>query len=387
MPSRYSRARRLQSQRGREQLRIVRRKPRRKNGGRDHQRKADGGGGDDRRRGQESEPRPEWRGDRDRGFGKGFDRHQYLNPGIEQGVGDVDQEIDGDVDARGQKDHRLNDGIIAREHGIDGEAADAGQVEHAFGDDHARYQQRKTGADHGDDRHRGVAQRMTQQHAALGNALGARGADIILAEHVEHRRAGHARDQRDVDERQRAGRQDESLEVGAEAVIDAAIALHRQPAQVDGEDLDQHITDHEHRHREADHRQPHHEAVDPAAVLPRRDDAKRHRDHDGEDDGRHRDRDRRLDALADHLQHRHVRDQRHAEIAVQQLADPGEELGVERLVQPERGADALQLLRRSIIAGENRGGIARRQPQQQEHEQRHHAHHGDGGEHAAEQVA
>ena len=111
-----------------------------------------------------------------------------------------------------------------------------------------------------------------------------------------------------------------------EARGDASKALHRQPAQVDGENLDQHIADHEHRHREADHRQSHHEAVDPGAVLPRRDHAERHRDHDGKNDGRQRDRDRRLDALADHLQHRHVGDQGHAEIAMQQLADPGEEL-------------------------------------------------------------
>ena len=102
---------------------------------------------------------------------------------------------------------------------------------------------------------------------------------------------------------------------------------------------------------------------------------------------RERDRDRRLDALADHLQHRHVRDQRHAEIAVQQLADPGEELGVERLVEAERGADALELLGRRVVAGEDRGGIAGRQPQQQKHKQRHHAHHGDGGEDAAKQIS
>jgi hypothetical protein len=72
-----------------------------------------------------------------------------------------------------------------------------------------------------------------------------------------------------------------------------------------------------------------------------------------------RNRDRRLDALADHLQDRHVRDQRHAEIALQQLADPGEELGVERLVEAERGADALELFGRRVVAGEDRGGIAR----------------------------
>ncbi len=157
-------------------------------------------------------------------------------------------------------------------------------------------------------------------------------------------------------------------------------ALHRQPAQVDGENLDQHIADHEHRHRKADHRQPHHEAVDPGAVLPRRDHAERHRDHDRQHHRRERDRDRRLDPAGDHVQHRHVGNQRHPEIAVQQPADPGEELLIERLVQAERGADALELLGGRGIAGQDRGGIARRQPQQQEHEQRHHPHDGNGGQ-------
>jgi hypothetical protein len=72
---------------------------------------------------------------------------------------------------------------------------------------------------------------------------------------------------------------------------------------------------------------------------------------------------------------------------VQQLADPGEELGIERFMQSERDADALELLGRRIVAGENRRGIAGGEPQQQKHEQRHHPHHGDGGQHAAKQIS
>ena len=101
-----------------------------------------------------------------------------------------------------------------------------------------------------------------------------------------------------------------------------------------------------------------------------------------------RDRDRRLDALADHLQHRHIRNQGDAEIAMQQLADPGEELGVAAArSRPSEVRMLLKLLRRRILAGQDRGGIARRQPQQQEHEQRNHAHHGNGGQHAAKQIS
>jgi len=160
--------------------------------------------------------------------------------------------------------------------------------------------------------------------------------------------------------------------------------LHRQPAQVDGEDLDQHIADHEYRDRETDHRQAHHEAVDPGAVLPGCDHPERNRDQDAENEGRYRDADRGLDPLADHLQDRHVRNQGHAEIAMQQLADPGEELLVERFIEAKRSADACELLRRRIVAGQNRGGISGRQPQQEKHKQRNHPHHRDGGKDAAD---
>src|ERR1700681_439320 len=60
---------------------------------------------------------------------------------------------------------------------------------------------------------------------------------------------------------------------------------------------------------------------------------------------------------------------------------------MQRLVEAERGADNFKLFQRRIVAGQDRGGIAGRQPQQQEHKQRNHAHHGDGGEDAAKQIS
>ena len=47
-------------------------------------------------------------------------------------------------------------------------------------------QQRDADADHRDDRHRGVAQRMAHQHARFGQALGAGGADVVLGQRLEH---------------------------------------------------------------------------------------------------------------------------------------------------------------------------------------------------------
>jgi hypothetical protein len=98
-------------------------------------------------------------------------------------------------------------------------------------------------------------------------------------------------------------------------------------------------------------------------------------------------RDRRLDALADHLDDGQVGDQGSPEIAVQELVHPGDELHDQGLIEAKRGADALQPFRRGVVAGENRGGVTGGQAQQQEDEQRDHAHHGDGGQNSAKQIS
>src|SRR5690606_39665308 len=58
-------------------------------------------------------------------------------------ISEVDQQIDREIDEGGQKDHALNDRIVARQHGVDREPADARQIEHALGDDDAGDQQRE----------------------------------------------------------------------------------------------------------------------------------------------------------------------------------------------------------------------------------------------------
>ena len=158
---------------------------------------------------------------------------------------------------------------------------------------------RDADADHGGDRHRRVGQRVAHQHAQLGQPLGARGADVVLAERFQHRGARDARDQRDVDHRQGDGRQDQVVQERPEAVGDAPIALHRQPAELERHDPDQDVGEHEHRHREAQHREAHQRAVEPAAEAPGGDHAERDRDHHREHDGQRGERQRRLEALAD----------------------------------------------------------------------------------------
>ena len=52
-----------------------------------------------------------------------------------------------------------------------------------------------------------LRERVARAAPSIGLALGARGADVVLLQHLEHARAGDARDQRDVDRRERERRQ------------------------------------------------------------------------------------------------------------------------------------------------------------------------------------
>ena len=72
---------------------------------------------------------------------------------------------------------------------IDG-LAEAGQAEHGLGDDDAADEGPHVDAELGDDRGHARAQRVPDDDPALADALGPRGADVVLAEHVEHRGPG-----------------------------------------------------------------------------------------------------------------------------------------------------------------------------------------------------
>ena len=74
-----------------------------------------------------------------------------------------------------------------------------------------------------------------------------------------------------------------------------------------------------------------------------------------------------------------------AEVAAQQLADPGEELDQQRLVEPQLGADLRDILGGGEIAGDDRGRIAGRQMQQREDEHRDDHDHRHGRQQAADQ--
>ncbi len=97
---------------------------------------------------------------------------QYRMRGVEHRIEHVDHEIDDDIRAREHEDDALDHRIVAAQDRVDRQAAEAGDGEHALGDDDAADQQRDADADHRHDRNRGVAQRMPHQYAGGGEAFG-----------------------------------------------------------------------------------------------------------------------------------------------------------------------------------------------------------------------
>ena len=75
---------------------------------------------------------------------------------------------------------------------MDRQAADAGPGEDRFGDDCAGQQRAELQAQNRDDGDHGVAQGVAIDYRALGQAFGAGGADVVLAEFFEHGGAHHA---------------------------------------------------------------------------------------------------------------------------------------------------------------------------------------------------
>ena len=70
---------------------------------------------------------------------------------------------------------------------------------------------------------------------------------------------------------------------------------------------------------------------------------------------------------------------------MQQLADPGEELDQQRLVEPQLGADLRYVFGRRQVTGDDRRRVARSEVQKREDKHGDHDDHRYRGQHAANQ--
>src|SRR5215208_671244 len=108
-----------------------------------------------------------------------------MDAGVEIGVAEIDEEIDGDVGDGGDEDDALDEGEVFGEDGGDGEAADPLAGEDGFDDDGAAEEEAELQTDDGDDGDHGVPEGVPGDHHAFPESLGAGGQDVVLAEDFE----------------------------------------------------------------------------------------------------------------------------------------------------------------------------------------------------------
>ena len=228
---------------------------------------------------------------------------------------------------------------------------------------------------------------MEKQDCAAADALGLGRADVVLAEHLQHRGAGDAGDQRDIHPAQRDRRQHQVVEPRSETAGDWRVALHREPFELQREHIRQHVAHDEHGDREPEHGENHDDPVDPGAVVPGRQHAHWDRYADGQDQCQNHQRDRRLQPLPNHAGDRQVGEDRHAEVTAHHVPGPFAEADQERAVEAQPGADTFHVRRRRLVAGDDGGRVSRCEIQQAEHEQRHDRHDRDRREHPPDEVA
>src|SRR3984893_2505144 len=105
---------------------------------------------------------------------------------VEEAVHHVDHQIQRD-DAGGQEQvDALDDGVVPPGDGVEQELSHAGDDEDALHDDGPAEEGRELEAHHREHRDHRVLQHVAGDDQRLRQALGPRGADVVLAQHLEH---------------------------------------------------------------------------------------------------------------------------------------------------------------------------------------------------------
>src|ERR1700730_15624644 len=116
-----------------------------------------------------------------------------LDAGIRIPVEDVGDELDEEGDKGQEEDRALDPGKVPHADRFDDQPADAGEREYGLHEHRSREHEPELQGHHRDDGEERVAEGMAPDDHALPHALGARGPDIVLVEHVDHAGTGHPR--------------------------------------------------------------------------------------------------------------------------------------------------------------------------------------------------
>src|SRR5438552_9764328 len=110
-------------------------------------------------------------------------------PRIGDRVEDIREQASRDDHHGGHEEETEDHRVILVVERVEVESADAGPREHRLRDEGAAEEVAELETAQRDERDERVAQRVTQEDRALAQALGARGADVVLADDLENARA------------------------------------------------------------------------------------------------------------------------------------------------------------------------------------------------------
>src|SRR2546428_256025 len=204
------------------------------------------------------------------------------DPWIQEGVREIDDQIDDDERERRYQGEALDLLVVARDDGVDAEGAEARHREERLHHDRASDEEADLEAHDGHGRDQRVLQRVLQHDRSLAQALGARGRDVLGADDLEHAGAEQPREERGPSHAERQGGHQHVLGIAPEPRrADHGLArtgqVHparaRQPsAQADGENQEQQNAEEELRNGDPHHGHGARRDVGPGVLAKRADD-------------------------------------------------------------------------------------------------------------------
>src|SRR5882724_4091820 len=299
-------------------------------------------------------------------------RSRIVNPRIEPYIDQIHEEVHDEEHQRHDEDHGLHGRIVALAHRLDEGRAHPGNNEDDLHDDESAEQTAAPPADEGHHGQERVPERVTIDDGPLREALGARRAHVVLADHLEHLRAGEPRNGRADVVGLGQGGPDQLLEVLHRALTEGHEFEGRDPVEDAHEAVEDEGARHEQRQAEPAQARDARQVVDGPVLVHGGDHPEGNGPHESDGEGEDGQLHRAGKALAEDVPHGPALGIGLAEVAAHGPPDPREVLDGHRLVQAQLLADLLDLLLlhaarlRARLVDEDLRDVPRHEPHEDE---------------------
>src|SRR5437867_401214 len=302
------------------------------------------------------------------------DRSRIVNPRIEPDVDQIHEKVHEQEHQRHDEDHGLHRRIVALAHRLDEGRSHAGDDEDDLHDDEPAEQAAAPPAHESHHLQERVPEGVAIDHGALREALGPRRAHVVLADHLQHLRAGEARDGRaDVVRLSKSG-PDQLLEILHRTLAERHELEGRDPVEDTHEAIQDEGPRHEERQAEPAQARDARQVIDGPILVHSGDHPEGDGPHEGDGEGEDGQLHGAGKALAQDVPHRPALGVGLAEVAAQGAPDPRKVLDGHRLIQSQLLADLLDLLLlhptrlRAGLVDEDLRDVPRHEPHEDEDE-------------------